>query len=128
MNGWLLRVRMCHVGEGAVVSQLGFPFAPMVTQPPGITGFSGIFGGSSDPTTLFLAFLLAGTLWLVPRLGRSSTRKLPPGPRGLPLIGDILHIANQDWLASPQRKDDYGENSMPLIPHKITRSCTVQVA
>ena len=99
MNGWLLRVRMCHVGAGAVVSQLGFPSASMVTQPPGITGFSGIFGGSSDPTTLFLAFLFAGTLWLVPRLTHSSTRKLPPGLRGLPLIGDVLHITDQEcWL------------------------------
>ena len=102
----------------------------MVNQPPDITGFPRMFGGSSDPMTyLLVAFLLvAGTLWLIARLTQSPINPLPPGPRGLPLIGDILHIADQDWLASPQRKDDYGDNSMTLTPHKITRSCTVQVA
>jgi hypothetical protein len=41
-----------------------------------------------------------------------ALRKLPPGPKGLPILGDVLHIADQDWLASPQRMDEYGD-----IPH-----------
>ncbi|KAI9452361.1 cytochrome P450 [Lactarius psammicola] len=78
---------------------------------PEIIGFTWILGGSSDPTIYFLAafLLVAGTLWLIARLAQSSARKFPPGPRGLPLIGDVLHIADQEWLASPQRRDDYGE-------------------
>ncbi|KAH9031547.1 hypothetical protein EDB84DRAFT_1271008, partial [Lactarius hengduanensis] len=36
-------------------------------------------------------------------------RYLLPGPKGLPFIGDVKHASDQAWLASPQRKDDYGE-------------------
>ena len=106
-----------------------FILALMVTQPPKTTGFPSIRGGSGDPTTHLLAalFLLAGTLWLIVRLSQKSIRNLPPGPKGLPLIGDVLHVADHGWLASPQRKDDYGDNSAPLMLYINARSCTVQV-
>jgi hypothetical protein len=84
----------------------------MVIQLPEIVCFTWILGGSNDPKThlLLAAFILvAGTLWLIARRTQSSIHSLPPGPKGLPLIGDILHIADQGWLASPQRKDDYGD-------------------
>ncbi len=51
-------------------------------------------------------------LWFIARLAQRSFRNLPPGPKGLPIVGDVFHIANQGWLVSPQRKDEYGD-----IPH-----------
>ena len=78
----------------------------MATQPPEVTGFFG--GGSAHLLAAFL--LVAGSLWLIARLTQSSIRNLPPGPKGLPLIGDVLRIADREWLASPQRRDDYGDN------------------
>ena len=85
----------------------------MVIQLPEIVGSTWILYGGKDPTTHLLAtfLLVAGTLWLIARLTQGSIRNLPPGPRGLPLIGDVLHFTDQEWLASPQRRDDYGDTS-----------------
>ncbi|KAH9059147.1 cytochrome P450 [Lactarius vividus] len=59
---------------------------------------------------LLVATPLVGlVLWLTARLAQRAFRNLPPGPKGLPLIGDVRHASDQAWLASPQRKDDYGE-------------------
>ncbi|KAH9039745.1 cytochrome P450 [Lactarius hengduanensis] len=57
---------------------------------------------------LAVTFLTGSVLWLITRLA-SASATLPPGPRGLPLIGDVVHITDQDWLTAPQRMVDYGE-------------------
>jgi hypothetical protein len=74
-------------------------------------GFTWILGRSSDQTTYLLAVTaLAGfVLWLITRLVQRAFRSLPPGPKGLPLIGDVVHIQDPDWLTSPQRVAEYGD-------------------
>jgi hypothetical protein len=59
-------------------------------------------------------------LWLVARLAQKTFRNLPPGPKGLPIVGDVLHITDQDWLASPQRKDEYGDIPPSNCLHRKT--------
>ncbi|KAI9458202.1 cytochrome P450 [Lactarius psammicola] len=68
--------------------------------------------GHWQTTYLLSATSLGGfILWLLAKLAQRASRNLslPPGPRGLPLIGDLRHVADLKWLASPQRRDEYGE-------------------
>ena len=56
--------------------------------------------------TLLLLILLCGLCYL--RYIRSPWRKLPPGPRGLPILGNIRQLNDKRWLTSPKCKRDYG--------------------
>ena len=47
---------------------------------------------------------------------RSPWRKLPPRPRGLPLIGNALQVMDTKWLISKDCKDRFGE-----YPHLSTQ-------
>ncbi|KAH8982499.1 cytochrome P450 [Lactarius akahatsu] len=58
---------------------------------------------------LVVAPLVGLVSWFIVPLAKRAFRYLPPGPKGLPFIGDVKHASDQSWLASPQRKDDYGD-------------------
>ncbi|KAH8977903.1 hypothetical protein EDB86DRAFT_3054429 [Lactarius hatsudake] len=63
-----------------------------------------------DYTTHLAVAPFAGfILWLIARRAQRTFRTLPPGPKGLPIFGDVFRIADLDWLMSSQRKDEYGE-------------------
>ena len=99
----------------------------MSTQHPP-PSFIWIPGVRADRTIdLLVAVPLVGfILWLVTRLAhwQRALRKLPPGPKGLPILGDVLHIADQDWLASPQRRDEYGD--IPIVCFYMPYSCSFE--
>ena len=58
---------------------------------------------------LVVAPLFGLILLLTARRAQRTSRDLPPGPKGLPIVGDIIHIGDKEWLASPQRRDEYGD-------------------
>jgi hypothetical protein len=95
-------------------------------RPPMLTWMYDDVSGCT--TYLLSATPLAGFLiWLIVKLVQRAFRhsSLPPGPRGLPLIGDVRHMSDRKWLASPQRRHDYGDLILTMFLEAY--SCTGQV-
>jgi hypothetical protein len=71
--------------------------------------FSSILDNPTVINLIVVTTLVAFLISFIYVFSNNSLQNLPPGPRGLPLIGDVQHITNQDWIGSPERKHEYGE-------------------
>lgn len=75
----------------------------------------------SDDKVLYLSFLCAATsLVLIWRWGRGETagRRFPPGPRGLPLLGNVLDLSKDVpiWQTFQSMAQDYRMHLGPTFP------------
>jgi hypothetical protein len=67
----------------------------------------------NENRTLSLGTLLGFCILCVVRYFTSPYRKLPPGPRGYPIIGNVLELRTQQWLKFTEWRRQYGQG--PLI-------------
>jgi len=52
----------------------------------------------------------------------SPYRKLPPGPRGYPIIGSLLELRKEQWLKFAAWQKDYGQFVVSILSWQISES------
>lgn len=101
---------------------------PLLVMPEATWVHDSITWSAAHPVFTVYLVTVGFIVWLSPKFASRALRswKLPPGPRGFPLIGDIGHLSDSKWLASPQRRDDYGASILTMFIREAY-SCTGQV-
>ena len=64
-----------------------------------------------ETKTLTIGIVLGIVIIFTINYIRSPWRKLPPSPRGLPVLGNALQLRDKSWLLSKNCKERFGEFS-----------------
>jgi hypothetical protein len=65
----------------------------------------------SQSLTPRLGLFVSLVIILVAQYVRSPWRKVPPGPKGLPVLGNALQLQNKDWMYEKDCKRKFGSSN-----------------
>ncbi|KAH9035792.1 cytochrome P450 [Lactarius pseudohatsudake] len=71
--------------------------------------FLEVIGISRQHPVLTFSTAISFAIFLTARYLQSPWRKLPPGPRGLLLLGNALQLRNQQWLQFTRWQQEFGD-------------------
>jgi hypothetical protein len=86
------------------------------------------FASLSQLLTPYVGLILSLVNIIVAQYVRSPWRKVPPGPKGLPILGNALQLKDKQWMFEKECKQKFGTsaNSFALHIHQRDfRKCHV---